>query len=123
MSDGLSILLAEDSPVIQRMLTAMLAREGHTVEAVGNGRDAVGAIQFGTYDLILMDLRMPEMDGFEATREIRRLAIEQPPIVALTGDDDAATQQACADAGMNGHLMKPIVFHDMEKMIASLTGG
>jgi CheY-like chemotaxis protein len=70
-----------------------------------------------------MDLRMPEMDGFEATREIRRLSIVQPPIVALTGDDDAETQQACVDAGMNGHLTKPIVFHDMEKMIASLTGG
>ena len=122
MSDGLSILLAEDSPVIQRMLSTMLAREGHTGEALGNGRDAGAAVQFNTFDLIRMDIQMPEMDGFEATREIRRLSIEQPPIVALTGDDDAETQQACSDAGMNGHLTKPIVFHDMEKMIAGLTG-
>ena len=121
MPEGLKILLAEDSPVIQRMLSATLAREGHTVESADNGREAVAAIQFNTFDLILMDLRMPEMDGFEATREIRRLSITQPPIVALTGDDDAETQQACLDAGMNAHLTKPIVLHDMLKTIANLT--
>ncbi len=121
MPEGLKVLLAEDSPVIQRMLSVTLAKEGHSVESVGNGRDAVAAVQFNTFDLILMDLRMPEMDGFEATREIRRLSIPQPPILALTGDDDAATQQACLDAGMNGHLTKPVVLHDMLKMIATFT--
>ncbi len=121
MSEGLKVLLAEDSPVIQRMLSVTLAKEGHSVESVGTGRDAVAAVQFNTFDLILMDLRMPEMDGFEAAREIRRLSIPQPPILALTGDDDAATRQACLDAGMNGHLSKPIVLHDMLKMIATFT--
>lgn len=121
MSEGLKVLLAEDSPVIQRMLSVTLAKEGHSVESVGTGRDAVAAVQFNTFDLILMDLRMPEMDGFEAAREIRRLSIPQPPILALTGDDDAATRQACLDAGMNGHLSKPIVLHDMLRMIATFT--
>ena len=120
-ADGTRILLAEDSPVIQRMLSVTLAKEGFKVETASNGREAATAVQFAEFDLILMDLRMPEMDGLEATKEIRQLSIRQPPIVALSGDDDASTIETCMQAGMNGHLTKPIVMKDMLEMITNLT--
>ena len=74
----------------------------------------------GSFDLILMDLRMPEMDGIDATRAIRALDIAQPHIVALSGDHDPETAQACLDAGMNGHLTKPIVPGDMAAVLAEV---
>lgn len=121
MPANLTILLAEDSPVIQTMLTATLARLGHRVEAVSNGREAVDAVRNHSFDLVMMDLRMPVLDGLEATREIRTLDVDQPPIVALSGDDDAGTVQTCLDAGMNGHLTKPVVLKDMVVIIERLT--
>ncbi len=122
MAGALTILLAEDNLVIQRMMSAMLARQGHNIEAVTNGQEALAALQSGSFDLILMDLRMPVMDGFEATHEIRRLGITQPPILALSGDDDAATVQSCLDAGMTGHVTKPIVMRDLVAAIERATG-
>ncbi|MDF1597396.1 MAG: response regulator [Acidimicrobiia bacterium] len=122
MAGALTILLAEDNLVIQRMMSVTLARQGYTVETANNGHEAVAAVQFGSFDLILMDLRMPVMDGFEATQEIRRLGITQPPILALSGDDDAATVQSCLDAGMNGHVTKPIVMRDLVAAIDRATG-
>ena len=123
MPTNLKILLAEDSPVIQRMISATLSRDGHSVETVGDGSQAVAAAQAGAFDLILMDLRMPVMDGLDAARAIRALDIPQPHIVALSGDHDAETSQACLDAGMNGHLTKPIVPSDMAAVIAEASTG
>ncbi len=121
MPANLTILLAEDSAVIQKMITATLARVGHTVEAVSNGREAVEAVRDRSFDLVMMDLRMPVLDGLDATREIRTLDVEQPPIVALSGDHDAGTVQTCLDAGMDGHLTKPVVLKDMLAIIDKLT--
>jgi CheY-like chemotaxis protein len=96
--------------VNEKVATHTLQRLGYEVHAVSNGRDAVAAWQDGRYDLILMDCQMPDLDGYEATREIRTLEAGKGriPIVALTAhamkDDDAK----CLAAGMDHHLTKPL---------------
>lgn len=123
MSRSLTILLAEDSPVIQKVIAVTLARQGHTVESVGNGREAVEAVRNGAFDFVLMDLRMPVLDGLDATKQIRALDVDQPPIVALSGDHDTETVEVCRAAGMDGHLTKPIVLNDMLAALDRLTVG
>jgi len=88
----------------------MLKRAGHSVQAAANGRQAVIAVQIGDFDVVLMDMEMPEMDGIEATRAIRRLdeRVRHIPIVALTANAFLEDQQRCREAGMNDFLPKPI---------------
>ena len=104
------ILLAEDYPVNQDVAKIHLEDAGYTVTIVENGKRAVAACQKETFDLIIMDLHMPEMDGLEATRLIRssQLPCSDVTILALTADVDTTTQQACKEAGMNGFLTKPV---------------
>jgi PAS domain S-box-containing protein len=106
----LVILLAEDNPVNQRVAKLMLQRIGYRVDAVNNGREAVEAITRRTYDLILMDVQMPEMDGLQATREIcaRLPANQRPRIVAMTANASTSDRDQCLDAGMNDFLTKPV---------------
>lgn len=106
------ILLAEDNPVNKQVAVRFLERLGYQVDTVANGEEAVEAVHRQPYDLVFMDVRMPEMDGLEATRRIRKdLPLErQPRIVAMTAyayKDDLA---ACIDAGMDDTLTKPIQF-------------
>jgi CheY-like chemotaxis protein len=107
---SLRILLAEDNPVNQKVAMALLTRRGHRVEAVGNGRLAVERSEAEAFDLILMDLQMPEMDGWEATRQIRerdgRTGVHVP-ILALTAHAMGTAQQDCLAAGMDGVIVKP----------------
>lgn len=117
----LKILVAEDSSVIRKMLSALLVRDGHAVTVVSNGVEALEAAGADPFDLILMDLRMPEMDGFEATRQIRAAAAHQPMIVALSGDDDPNTAEQCSAAGMDGNLSKPISMGDLSRVLAQAT--
>ena len=110
-SRSLRILLAEDNPVNEKVACAMLRKAGHLVEVARNGREAVQLHGAGSFDLILMDVQMPEMDGFEATAAIR--ALEQRtgahiPVVAMTAHAMAGYQQRCFDAGMDGYMTKPI---------------
>jgi signal transduction histidine kinase/CheY-like chemotaxis protein len=110
------VLLAEDNLVNQRLVQRMLEKAGHSVAVVGNGREAIEALKKGTFDLVLMDIQMPEMDGFEATRAIReseRLGSAHVPIVALTAHAMKGDQDRCLAAGMDAYLSKPIRTEDL----------
>ncbi|HEV2558226.1 MAG TPA: PAS domain S-box protein [Microvirga sp.] len=104
------ILLAEDMPINQEIATAMLEAAGHRVTVVSTGAEAVRAVQEGEFDLVLMDIQMPEMDGLEATRHIRAMAAPKRdlPIVALTANVFQQQIDSFMAAGLNGHLGKPV---------------
>ena len=104
------ILVVEDSPLNQMLVTAILAQAGHRADTANNGLEAIMAAQAGGYDLILMDLSMPEMDGLTATRLLRDLPgpAGRVPVVAMTADTDEADRVRCQSAGMNDHVAKPV---------------
>ncbi len=104
------ILLAEDVPMNQIVTSAILKKAGHTVEIVENGEAAVAAVRDRTFDVVLMDLQMPVMDGFEATERIRALGGAQGciPIIALTANALSEQLRKCLDSGMNDHVTKPV---------------
>jgi len=106
----LRVLLAEDNPVNQKVAQLMLAKLGYQAAGVSNGLQAVQAVRQQTYDLVLMDVQMPVMDGLAATQLIRAElpADRQPRIVAMTANVLVADQKAAADAGMDGYLSKPV---------------
>lgn len=104
------ILVAEDVYMNQIIVDSLLQAEGHDVVLVSNGEEAVQAVQASDFDLVLMDMQMPVMDGVEATRAIRRLdaRVRGIPIIALTANAMSEEISACLAAGMNAHLSKPI---------------
>ena len=104
------LLLVEDSKVNQMVIRAMLNKAGYAVEVVDDGLEALQAMQSQHYDLVLMDLAMPEMDGFQAAAEIRQLpgAVSQAPIVAVSAHDLAEGWERCVSAGINDYIKKPI---------------
>jgi len=107
----LRVLVAEDNTVNQKLAEHLLARRGHHPAVAGNGAKAIAMLAAGGFDLVLMDLQMPEMDGFEATAAIRNLERgtgTRVPIVALTAHAMEGDRQRCLDAGMDGYVSKPI---------------
>src|SRR4029453_13441542 len=106
----LRILVAEDNPVNQQVALGLLRRDRHELDVVSNGRAGVEAVATRRYDVVLMDVHMPEMDGCEATRAIRALpgVAGTVPIIALNASVMAGEIQQCLVAGMNGYVAKPI---------------
>jgi signal transduction histidine kinase/DNA-binding response OmpR family regulator len=117
------ILVAEDNAVNQKVAMLMLKRLGYSVEVASNGRQAVDALQHGSYAAVLMDCQMPEMDGFEATRTIRAGASDGAaiPIIALTANAMPGEREKCLAAGMNDYLSKPINRELLAEKLAAWT--
>jgi two-component system, sensor histidine kinase and response regulator len=119
----LNLLLAEDNAVNQLVALRLLERFGHTVTVAGNGRKAVEAWSKGGYDAILMDVQMPEMNGWEATKEIRdreRSTGERIPIIAMTAHAMKGDDERCFAAGMDDYLTKPIRTEDLTATLEKL---
>jgi PAS domain S-box-containing protein len=123
---ALHILLAEDQPINQHLAVRLLQKRGHSVVVAENGREAIDRLRLESFDLVLMDVQMPEMDGFEATRAIR---LEEQgtkrhlPIVAMTAHALKGDKERCLDAGCDGYLAKPIdsrsLYETVEGIVAS----
>jgi PAS domain S-box-containing protein len=119
----LNVLLAEDNIVNQRLAVRLLEKRGHCVVVAGNGREAVDALERAPFDLVLMDLEMPEMSGFEATACIRRREAgtgRHIPILALTAHAMKGDRERCLQAGMDGYVAKPIQAGELYREIAEL---
>ncbi len=122
-AESLQILLAEDNPVNQSVAVRTLQRLGHSVVVANNGRDALSLLQTAKYDLVLMDIQMPEMDGFTATQEIRKLEKRTGnhlPIIALTAHAMKGDRERCLEAGMDGYVAKPITARELTQVIAAV---
>jgi hypothetical protein len=106
----LRILLADDNPLNCRLAVLMLEKAGHAIDVVADGAAAIEAVRAGQYDLVLMDVQMPGVDGLEATRKIRRLPIAKAgvPVIAITANAMAGDDERCLAAGMNDYVTKPI---------------
>ena len=118
-----TILLVEDNIVNQCVASEILKRIGVDVSVANNGLEAVAALDRNSYDFVFMDCQMPEMDGFEATRQIRaRPALADLPVVALTANALSGDRQRCIDAGMSDYLTKPFTKQQLESMLAKWLG-
>jgi len=118
-SRRLRILLAEDNGTNRLVVSRMLERMGHRVDLAEDGRGAIEAVRTTPYDLVLMDVMMPEMDGLTATREIRRepAPVGRTPIIGLTANAERSKQVDCREAGMNGFASKPITAERLAAVI------
>ena len=117
----LRVLLAVDSLVNQKLAVAVLEKRGHRVVVANNGREALAALESQGFDLVLMDVQMPEMDGFEATATIRaeeRQTGRHVPIIAMTAHATKKDRQACLDAGMDDYIPKPIKLGELHACLA-----
>jgi signal transduction histidine kinase/DNA-binding response OmpR family regulator len=120
---ALRILLVEDNRVNQKLATRLLERAGHSVLVAENGREAVSAFRREAFDLILMDVQMPEMDGLEATAAIRAAEVDagtHVPIVAMTAHAFAEDRERCLSAGMDAFLTKPVRVAQLHEVIAHM---
>jgi CheY-like chemotaxis protein len=110
--------VAEDNTINQKLMRKSLAYYGYTPDIVANGYEVLEALERQTYDLIFMDIQMPEMDGLEATRQIvSKYSNTRPRIVAMTASALGADRENCLNAGMDDYTSKPIKIEVIEKMI------
>jgi CheY-like chemotaxis protein len=120
---SLTILLAEDNRVNQALAMRLLEKRGHTVILAETGKAALVALEKQTFDLVLMDVQMPEMDGLEATRSIRqteRTSGKHIPIIAMTANAMIGDKELCVQSGMDGYLTKPLSTKELFSAIESL---
>ena len=124
---ALSVLVAEDNAVNQRLATRLLERMGHTCVVANNGQEAVHAFQPGTFDVILMDIQMPQMDGYQATAAIRAIERERyarrTPVIALTAHAMKGDREKCLAADMDDYLSKPIKAEELRAALGRMTAG
>jgi CheY-like chemotaxis protein len=121
----LRILLAEDNPVNQKVALYIVHQYGHGVTVANNGREAIQHVQNEDFDLVLMDVQMPTMDGFQATAAIRQLpdpTKARVPIVAMTAHAMKGDRERCLAAGMDGYIAKPINARELFETMERLTG-
>jgi CheY-like chemotaxis protein len=116
----MKILVVEDNRVNQRLILALLGKRGHTTAVAGNGVEALAAIEQDSFDLVLMDIQMPEMDGLEAVRRIRKAEAAtglRLPVVAMTARAMAGDREAILAAGMDDYLEKPVQMERLDKVL------
>ena len=113
----LTILIAEDNFVNQKLIERILSKLGYLTDTASDGVQALEFLNEKEYNVILMDVRMPEMDGHEVTQAIRRMPIKQPYIIAMTANVMSSDRDECFQVGMNDFIPKPII---MEEVIAKL---
>jgi CheY-like chemotaxis protein len=123
---SMRVLLAEDNPVNVKFALKLLERAGHQVTVAGNGKQAVELWQASAFDILLMDVQMPEMDGLEATRAIRQIETNRGgriPIIAMTANAMAGDREMCLAAGMDGYVAKPVkkeaLFSEVSRVMSS----
>ena len=119
---SLRVLLVEDNAVNQLLATRLLEKRGHRVVVAENGREALAALENESYDLVFMDVQMPEMDGIEATVAIRgreKTNGKHQPIIALTAHAMKGDHERCLNAGMDGYLSKPIRPQELDEILES----
>jgi CheY-like chemotaxis protein len=120
----LRVLLVEDSPFNQKVAIGLLEKHGHHVTTVSNGKEALQALADGEFDLVLMDIQMPEMDGLTATKEIRareaRLGLPRIPIIAMTAHALKGDRELALSAGMDGYIAKPFIAAEFFQTIADV---
>lgn len=115
---GRKVLVVEDDPLNAEVMAALLGDIDWQVELARNGREALACVRRERYDIILMDLKMPEMDGLEATRLIRQMpAMRSIPVIAITANIFRSDRESCLDAGASDYLTKPL---DLPKFYATL---
>ncbi|MDH4274429.1 MAG: response regulator [Gammaproteobacteria bacterium] len=120
---SMAILVAEDNPVNQKIIVAMLTKMGYRVDVAINGAEAVEAADRGGYALILMDCQMPVMDGYEATKAIRgrETTGTRVPILALSANSIGEQRERCSEAGIDDFVAKPIRYELLQEKIVQWT--
>ncbi len=113
----LNILLAEDNPVNQKVARLMLQRLGHRADLAANGQEVLQALESRAYDLVLMDIQMPKMDGIEATRIIRSRWPQGPKIIVITSFDPEFCREQCFTAGVDDFINKPVRMNELDAAI------
>jgi PAS domain S-box-containing protein len=119
--DGIKILVAEDNLINQKVVRSTLQKQGAEVKIVMNGKEAVEQMKDETFDVVLMDLQMPEVDGYKATRYIRNVLKKDVPILAMTADALKGEAEKCFEAGMTGFISKPFEPNDLYLQILKVT--